>query len=296
MINTLPALIIFLMWCVPLMVAVSLPILFISHGTVACILSVALSPCLFAISFLLTGGLISKFGQSGIKKGRYPRQPLHPVYFKRRIFGISWTTIYYFKPLYFVFLSIPALKHFLFRLYGYKGSTKFTVYPDTWIRDLPILKIGEGCYLANRATIGSNICMADGTILVDGITFSRNSLIGHIAMIAAGAKIGESSEIGTGTLIGVKTRIASNTKIGMYAAVMHGAVVGENCNIGNSAYIGVSAHISPNIKLPAAIVIPAGAEVKTQDQVDKYFSSDRKLTETHVAELAKKIGSVINGE
>ena len=32
----------------------------------------------------------------------------------------------------------------VFRIFGYRGSMDFTIYPDTWIRDLPLLDFGEG--------------------------------------------------------------------------------------------------------------------------------------------------------
>jgi hypothetical protein len=55
-----------------------------------------------------------------------------------------------------------------FRLFGYRGSMKFTVYPDTWIRDLPLLMFGEGAYVSNRATLRTNIVLSNGYARRDG--------------------------------------------------------------------------------------------------------------------------------
>jgi hypothetical protein len=38
----------------------------------------------------------------------------------------------------------------------------FTVYPDSWIRDLPLLPFGQGEYVANPSTIGTNIVLNKG--------------------------------------------------------------------------------------------------------------------------------------
>ena len=49
------------------------------------------------------------------------------------------------RPIYFVALSHPVAQAALtFRLFGYRGQMDFTVYPDTWIRDLPLLDFGQG--------------------------------------------------------------------------------------------------------------------------------------------------------
>lgn len=73
-----------------------------------------------------------------------------------------------------------------------------TVYPDTWIRNLP-LEIGECAQVPNRATLGTNMCLHDGTILVDEVRIGEGALIGHLSMIAPGAVIGDHAEVGVGT-------------------------------------------------------------------------------------------------
>lgn len=78
-------------------------------------------------------------------------------YVDRRLYGLCWSCLYYFTPIYYLVLSIPILKHIVFRAFGYKGSLNITLYADTWIRDLPLLEIGKGVYIANKATIGTNM-------------------------------------------------------------------------------------------------------------------------------------------
>src|ERR1035438_4249910 len=57
------------------------------------------TPLLYTIGFVLTAGLLSLPFQSGIVAGRFPRDLRHPVCRKRRLYGLCWTSVYYFKPL-----------------------------------------------------------------------------------------------------------------------------------------------------------------------------------------------------
>ena len=246
----------------------------------------------FIISFVVISGLLSRFAQKGIIRGKFPSEPFHPVYFLRRIYGACWTQLYYFKPLYAIVLAIPILRKLTFRLFGYKESCEFVVYPDTWIRDLPVLKIGKGAYLSNRATIGTNICLSDGNILVDQVLVEDGGLVGHLTMLAPGAKIGNKTEIGVGVAIGIRSRIFANAKVNPGCVINHGAVVGEGAEVGTHSYVGIKATIGKNIKIPGGANIPAGAIIETQDDVNKYFNSETDRLRRRKTDLEAIFGAV----
>ena len=87
----------------------------------------------------------------------------------------------------------------------------FTTYPDTWVRDLPLLQLGEGAYVSNKATIGTNIAMADGTIVVDSVN-GDGSLVGQWQLLPR-VESGKGVEIGVGCAIGLKTVLDENVKV-----------------------------------------------------------------------------------
>jgi len=293
--NLIPSMLIILIWCLPIGLA-TLPILLVENLSLGVrIAAIMASPMLFIWLFASVSGLLSLLGQSGIKKGRFARRLFDKIYFRRRLYGTCWTQIYYFKPIYSVVLSIPLLKWYVLRIFGYRGSCNFTIYPDTWIRDLPILKIGDGAYLSNRATIGTNVCMADGTIFVDSIQIDRKALIGHLAVLGPGAKVGENSEIGVGATLGIKTRIAKNAKVGVNATVVHGAVVEENAEVGNSCYIGMRARVSENIKIPAGTVVPAGTIINTQQDLNQIVHSEERNIGLRTEIAAKALADALVG-
>jgi len=283
--NFLPVTLIGTMWMSSVLLA-ALPYLFLSNGTLQeKIVGVAIAPVVFVLWFLFISGILSIPAQKAIIRGKFPREPNHPVYFWRKIYGCCWTTLYYFKPLYSVAISIPLLKKMTFRLFGYRGSTNFTVYPDTWIRDLPLLDIGEKSYLSNRATIGTNICLKDGTILVDQIKIGKNTMVGHLTMLAPGTRLEDNVEVGVGSAIGIRCRLGENSKVGGTCTLNHGVVIGKNVEIGTSSFVGLKAEIADGIKLPPGSNIPGGAVIRTQAEVMRYFSSENLRIGSHLNDI-----------
>lgn len=249
---------------------------------------------LFVFNSTIVAGLMSMIGKPGIKRGKFPRDLDHPVYCKRRIYGLCWTQLFYCKPIYSIIVSIPIFKRMVFRLFGYKGSMDITLYPDTWIRDLPLLKFSAKTYLSNRATIGSNICLNDGTILVDGITTGESTMIGHLVMVAPGCKIGAKSEIGVGTALGIRARMGMSSIIKPTCAVNHGVVIGDNCDIGSHTYLGLKAIIGNNIVIPSGSNIPSGSTIMNQEEATNYYSSETIKLEKQKDAMAQLLIKSLN--
>lgn len=296
MFNLLPLFLTTVIWCGAFLIAFSPILLFYSSKIYLNYLYLALTPILFLFFFISIAAGLSRWAHRGIICGTFPREPFHEVYFLRRIYGACWTQVYYFKPLYAVALSIPFLKKYLFRSFGYKHNCNFTVYPDTWIRDLPVLNIGDGAYLSNRATIGTNICLADGKILVDSVEVREKGLVGHLAVLAPGAMIGKNVEVGVSAVIAIRTKLNENSKVNPCCMINHGTVVGEFTRIGTMSYIGVKSVLGTNLNIPAGANIPAGSILNTQEEVDKVFNTETQQIEKHVSILKDKFHWTIDNE
>jgi acetyltransferase-like isoleucine patch superfamily enzyme len=184
------------------------------------------------------------------------------------LYGACWTSVFYFKPIDALLLAWPGAKGLL-RLFGYRGSPSVVTYPDTWIRDLPLLKIGPGAYLSNRATLGTNMVMTDGTLLVDEITIGANALIGHLATIGPGALVGDGAQVGVGVGVGIRCRIGARVQVGPRAFLDHYVEVGEGARIGTRAYVGPRAKIAPGVVVPVNAFVPPGKRVQTQAEADQ---------------------------
>lgn len=206
----------------------------------------------------LFAGCLSLPHQSRVVEGRMPLDTGLQSYFHRRLYGLCWTSVYYSGPIYYTFLSIPILRKSLFRLFGYRGSMAFTVYPDTWIRDLPLLDFGAGSYLANKSTIGSNmIFIRNGRkeIEVGRIKLGENVMIGHMTMIGPSTEVGDGVQIGVGCGIGRKVKIGAGATIGDTVVLDHGAKVEAGVVVPTRSYVGMGKRVETHTELSPGTII-----------------------------------------
>lgn len=263
---------------VPLAVAAT-PLLF-ARTALAKVASLALAPLTFLVAYVLTCGLLARLTSSALTAGKMRRDLGHVVYGPRRLHALCWTAVYYCSPVYHAVLTLPWLKWLTFRLFGYRGSLQFTIYPDSWIRDLPLLDIGAGAYIANRATLGSNICLRSGDILVDRITIGARAMVGHMAIVGLGDVIGDDAEIGVGTTLGMNVHVGARTTVGAIVGLNHGARIGDDCEIESMSYVGKKAVIANGIRVHAASMVPDRAVLLTQEDADRCRALSRATLRT----------------
>lgn len=172
----------------------------------------------------------------------------------------------------------------------------FTVYPDTWIRDLPMLNIGKGAYLANRATLGTNLVLRGNEIYVDHISVGENSIIGHLVIVGTGVKVGSNVEIGLRSSLGVQAIIEDGANIKPHVVISHKAVVGKNTIVGNCCLIGTGTIVGPNLNLPAGFLCPPKTELKTQEDVEHFFSSEISELRKYKSRVFEKVQNPVSNE
>lgn len=235
------------------------------ESNLARMILILLFPSLSIVIYTAICLIFARLGMKAIIPGRFPRQLDHVVYGRRRLYGTMWTAIYYFKPLYWFLLSTRTTKTMLLRGFGYKGSIDMVTYPDTWIRDLPLLEVADGAYLANKSTIGTNMCLSDGTILVDRVKIGKSTVIGHLCMLAPGVEIGEHSETGSGSALGMGVKLGNKVKVGPHALVNHGAKIANEVVIGTSSHIGIKVIINAEgLVVPSFAFIPDFAVINNE--------------------------------
>lgn len=250
-----------------------------------------------AVAYVLVAGALSRVTLGAIVGGRFPRDLDHEIYGPRRLYALCWTSVYCCAPIYHAVLAVPALKWLTFRLFGYRGSLDFQAYSDTLLRDLPLLSIGKGAYLSNKATISPNMCLRNGKIIVMPVSIGAGTLIGHLTMIAPGVTIGDDSEVGVGAQVGVRVRIGSSTLIDHACTIDHDARIGDSCMIGSRAYIGRKAVVRNGLRIPPATIVPAGRVLTTQADVDALVAGRPNAPATHLlfASRATKAGILAAG-
>jgi len=250
-------------------VAIALPVMH-SPALWFTIVWLMIAPVVYAFLFALTAGMCSLPWQRGIIKGVFPRDVRFPIYAMRKLYGTCWTAVYYFKPIYTIILNVSLFKAIVFRLFGYRGSLNIALYPDAWIRDLPLLRIEEGVYISNLCALGSNVSLIAGATMVGNITIKKGALVGAVSKIGLGTTVGEQTEISIEVITGLHVKIGNENFIGARTEISHYAKIGNNNQIGVSCFIGTSAVIGDNLNIPNNTRIPDKAQVYTQADVLKY--------------------------
>lgn len=120
----------------------------------------------------------------------------------------------------------------------------------------PFLHLEDGMYVSNRATLGTNIVLSNGYLLVHGITLRAKSLVGHLAMLAPGVELRPGAEVAVGCAIGIKTTLGSNAFVGPCSTIEHGVRLGDHSNIGCHSFVGTPSIVAAETKLPAGTVVP----------------------------------------
>lgn len=288
---------VFLIFVVPVIVTAAPIVLF--DNPILRIALIGVSPIEFLLVYILTAGILSSFGRAGILPGQFPRDVKDKTYFKRKIYGLCWGAVFYSGPGYWAALAISPLRNFLFFIFGYRGTDNFVIQPDCWIRDLPLLKLSQGSYLANKCTLGTNLCLNNGTILVDSITLGQNVMIGHLAILGPGTRIDDNAEIAVGAAIGVRTQIGRSSKIKGSTSVSHGVLIERDCDIGGHSAIGLRSVIRSGIFLPEGSVVPAGTVLNNQGDADALIREQRNSLRGAVDRMSdslKVLGSLNRSE
>lgn len=240
-------------------------------------------PLLYALGFVLTAGVLSLPFHGSIVPGTFPRDLRVPAYRNRRLYGLCWTAVFYFTPIYAAFLTIPLLKRMLFRLFGYRGQMAFTVYPDTWVRDLPLLELGEGAYVANKATLGTNVCLNDGTIVVDRISLGKGAMVGHLSMLGPGVVMEDGAELGVGGALGMRARLGVGVSVGARCDVSHLTRLEAGTSTGSSVSIGAGCRIGPRIHLPGGAYVPSRSRWGTPAEAQAGLAARRTIPDASAA-------------
>jgi carbonic anhydrase/acetyltransferase-like protein (isoleucine patch superfamily) len=234
----------------------------------------AVTPLAFGFLFILTAGGLSRLGLRSLINGRFKRDLTDREYFFRRVNAVPWAALYYFTPLYHLVLSLGLLRRFAFRLFGYQGNLDFTVYPDTWLRDLPVLSIGRQAYLSNKSSIATNICLMDGTILVEGITVGEKACVGHGTLIGPGTIMADGVELGANITSGIRVKYGVGAKVYEMCGIQHGANIGAGSVIEGGTIIGLRVKIGDGVRIREGSHIHTGTRIKDQAEADALFSEE----------------------
>lgn len=213
---------------------------------------------------------------NNIQCGRFARNPEDNNYNSRIAYTKRLREYMYNPVLLNLILSDLDLKTLFFKTFGYKGQMSFTIYPDIWLRDLPLLDFGENVYLGNGIVLGTNQVSRDQRFITVGtIKIGTNTIIDQRGAIGYNSTLGQNCSLGFQVSLGIKSNIGNNTSIGECTNIGHGVKIGDAVRIGQCCTIGNMSIIENEVSLDLATVIPAYSLVSSNGIIN--YRTGKKL-------------------
>lgn len=204
-----------------------------------------------------------------IVPGKVERKKDDPVYQKRLIYTDE-LRVFAYNPVFMnIILTDAELKELFFRTFGYKGNLEFTIYPNAWIRDLPLLDIGKKCYLADGILLGTNRVSIDQRILrVDHIKIGDNTIFDQQCAIGPGTTIGDDCIIGFHSQVSAKCTVGNNVRLGEVVNIGSMSEVGDDVMIGQGSFISDFVTIEAGAEIDYHTRIPPKSHVTKEGEIE----------------------------
>ncbi len=196
--------------------------------------------------------------RAAIKPGFVPRQPGHPTYIAYRNYNRALEVFAECEDAVRIVAADPLLRIAFFRTFGYRGEVNFTMMPQVWLRELPLLVIGRGAHLGRGAVLGTGQITPDGSgVSLLPIAIGERTVLGDFAIVEGGAILGSDVTLGTRSLVGGACHISDGAILGDGVRVGPEVVLGAGAVVGSGASIGAGAVIDPGVVVGEGVRIPA---------------------------------------
>lgn len=197
-----------------------------------------------------------------IRPGKFRRDGSDPAYEARAEYTRCLRRFVYDPASMNEVLTRPELKELFFRTFGYRGTLDFTIYPGAWLRDLPLLDIGEKAYLGDGIVLGTNQVSPDQSELrVGPIKIGHRTLFDQACMVGQGTTIGADCQFGIRSLLGIGLTIGDQVRAGGGCGIIHLARIGDGVTLGHGVIVGQGARVDDGVTIPGGTSIPPRTHV-----------------------------------
>ena len=221
---------------------------------------------------------------ANIKEGKFQRDQSIKDYKDRIDYTMVLRNFAYNPVVLNVIFTDQDLKTRFFRAFGYRGEVNFTIYPQCWLRDLPLLDIGKNVYLGDNILLGTNMVTPDQKALFVGkISIGNNCLFSQGCSIGGKTSIGEETKVGFEVAIGFRNTIGKCVNIGERSTIGHGNKIGDNVTIGYHSKIRHSCIIEDGV------IIEEMSDIPSFSLVTKEGISSRRKNKNIIAQINRPL-------
>lgn len=215
-----------------------------------------------------------------LRPGRFRRDAEDPGYRLRSLYTSALRRFMYNPAVLEVIFAEADLQTLFLRTFGYRGQTRFTLYPNAWLRDLPLLDLGQDCYLGDGIVLGTNQVSVDQQFLiVDRISIGAGTVFDQQCMVGYGSSVGSKCVIGARVMIGMRTRICDEAQVRPGSGIGHHCRIGARVRIGHDVMVGAFSVIDDDVIVGDYSRIPEFSRVTREGHRSRRSERTHRRTE-----------------
>ncbi len=210
----------------------------------------------------LQNDVIFQNAVASIKPGKMRRDPQNEAYRQRLIYTKALRNYLYNPAILNVIFGDSDLQSLFLRTFGYTNNTQFTIYPNAWLRDFPMLDIGENTYLGDGILLGTNqVSVNQKFITVGKIKIGANSVFDQKCSVGYHTTIGKNVQVRFNTAIGLKCTLGDHVTLGEFNVIGHATHIGHNAILHTYCRVGHFVTIDEGVVVEEFANIPSNSHV-----------------------------------
>lgn len=173
----------------------------------------------------------------------------------------------------------------LYLMEKYQFSSGIVAIGDNWVRKITVdrlLNIMPNFdfikVLHPTASVGKNVTIGKGTVLMPGAVVNSNSSIGDFCILNTNASLGHDGTIDDFSSFAPKVCTGGNLSLGKYSTICLGANVIDNITIGQHTVIGSGALVLGKIGSNVLVYGAPAKEIRKREIGEPYMSGGKKAS------------------
>lgn len=163
---------------------------------------------------------------------------------------------------------------------------------DNWIRKSMVAKISEiapGLEMITAvhpmATIGMNVKIGKGTVIMPGAVVNANSQVGDFCILNTNASLGHDGNIQNFSSIASGVSTGGNLVLGQYSVISLGANVIENISIGEHSLVGAGSLVIDDIEAYSLAYGSPARFIRSREKGDSYLKGDTNSVDSYLLKI-----------
>lgn len=132
------------------------------------------------------------------------------------------------------------------------------------------------------ATIGIDVKIGKGTVIMTGVAVNANSWIGDFCILNTNSSLGHDGNMEDFSSISSGACTGGNFDLGRYSAISLGAKIIENITIGEHSLIGAGSLVVDHVNSHCVVYGSPARFVRTRKTGEPYLNGDRVSANSHL--------------